>query len=89
MLERELRAPLIEEKSESKLLEQAETDSKCAEREGSCPEMLCASFSQANPKHGSSMLSSAKFWRQLQAAKVTNSLLPLSFNSLRVVRRNF
>ena len=59
MLERELRAPLIfihkliEEKSESKFLEQAETDSKCVERESSCPEMLCASFSQTNPEHGS------------------------------------
>lgn len=65
MLERELRAPLIvihkliEERSESKILEQGDTDPKFVERERSCPEMLCASFSQANPEHGSNILSSA------------------------------
>ena len=68
VLEQELRAPLIvilikvkliEEKNESKILEQGETDPKFVERESSCPEMLYASFSQANPEHGSSILSSA------------------------------
>ena len=68
VLEQELRAPLIvilikvkliEEKNESRILEQGETDPKFVERGSSCPEMLYASFSQANPEHGSSILSSA------------------------------
>ena len=65
MLECELRAPLIaihkliEERSEPRILEQGDTDPKSVERESSCPEMLCASFSQANPAHGSNILSSA------------------------------